>query len=92
MVRFLTFYCMRSTDSYLVPCAQIWDPPNRHPPRAFRNALDFTAVPRESFFGLLRQFIDNPMEKEKFEEFCSPEAQVRLPANTPAGQRTDTHI
>ena len=43
----------------------------------FRNTLDITAVPRKSFFELLRHFTDDPMEKEKFEEFCSPEGQVR---------------
>ena len=51
----------------------------------FRNTLDLTAVPRKSCFELLRHLTDDPMEKEKFEEFCSPEGQVRLPTTMPAG-------
>ena len=58
----------------------------------FCDALDFTAVPRKSFFELLRHFADDLMEKDKFEEFCSPEGQVRSPAAIPAGQRTDADI
>ena len=58
----------------------------------FRNARDLTAVPSKSFFELLRHFTDDPMEKEKFEEFCSPEGQVRSPAAIPAEQRTDADI
>ena len=58
----------------------------------FRNTLDLTAVPRKSFFELLRHFTDDPMEKEKFEEFCSPEGQVRLPTTMSAGQRTNEGI
>ena len=58
----------------------------------FRNTLDLTAVPRKSCFELLRHFTDDPMEKEKFVEFCSPEGQVRLPTTTPAGRRTNAGI
>ena len=58
----------------------------------FRNTLDLTAVPRKSCFELLRHLTDDPMEKEKFEEFCSPEGQVLLPTTTPVGQRTNAGI
>jgi sulfite reductase alpha subunit-like flavoprotein len=56
----------------------------------FRNTLDFTSIPRKSFFELLRHFTDDPMEKEKFEEFCSPEGQVWRPDTTHTRQSTNT--
>ena len=32
------------------------------------------------------------MEREKFEEFCSPEGQVRLLVGIPTGQRTEMEV
>lgn len=39
--------------------------------------LDITAVPRRTFFEYCRNFCDDEREKEKMEEFCTPEGQVR---------------
>ena len=38
--------------------------------------LDIQGIPRRYFFELLWHFTSSELEKEKFEEFCSPEGQV----------------
>ena len=44
----------------------------------FTRYLDINAVPRRSFFGLLRHFTDDEMEVEKLEDFLTPEGAVRV--------------
>ncbi|TCD66631.1 NAPDH-dependent diflavin reductase [Steccherinum ochraceum] len=39
----------------------------------FTRYLDISAVPRRSFFALLRHFVSDELEKEKIDEFLSPE-------------------
>lgn len=45
--------------------------------RLFTRYLDITAVPRRSFFSLLRHFATDELEKEKLDEFLSEEGAVR---------------
>ncbi|PCH42882.1 riboflavin synthase domain-like protein [Wolfiporia cocos MD-104 SS10] len=57
--------------------------PNHLPPvttlRAlFTRYLDITAVPRRSFFGLLRHFVTEELEREKLDEFMSDEGADEL--------------
>jgi len=40
--------------------------------------LDINAVPRRSFFQMLKYHAKDEMEREKLEEFCSPEGQDEL--------------
>ena len=40
--------------------------------------FDIQSVPRRSFFELLSLFADDEMEREKLEEFCTPEGQEEL--------------
>ena len=42
----------------------------------FTRYLDFNAVPRRSFFELLRWFATDDMEREKLDEFVSNEGAV----------------
>lgn len=42
----------------------------------FTKYLDINAVPRRSFFSLLRHFATDTQEKEKLEEFASAEGAV----------------
>lgn len=43
--------------------------------------LDFNAVPRRSFFVLLRQFATDEMDQEKLDEFTSAEGAVCHPVH-----------
>jgi hypothetical protein len=46
-------------------------------PRAlFMRHLDINAVPKRTVFGLLKHFAAYEREREKLEEFCSPEGAV----------------
>lgn len=38
--------------------------------------LDINSVPRRSFFEFMALFTTNELEKEKLQEFCTPEGQV----------------
>ena len=40
--------------------------------------LDIQSIPRRSFFELMSQFATDELEKEKLEEFCTPEGQEEL--------------
>ena len=40
--------------------------------------LDINSVPRRSFFEFMALFSTNELEKEKLQEFCTPEGQVIL--------------
>ncbi|CAL1525891.1 unnamed protein product [Lymnaea stagnalis] len=42
------------------------------------NYLDFNSVPRRSFFELLKYHAHDELEREKLEEFCSPQGQEEL--------------
>lgn len=42
----------------------------------FTRHLDVAAIPRRSFFALLRQFTQDDLEKEKLDEFLSNEGAV----------------
>jgi sulfite reductase alpha subunit-like flavoprotein len=44
----------------------------------FTNHLDINAVPRRSFFRAIRHFAHDETEKEKLEEFCTPEGAVSI--------------
>ncbi|CAA7262674.1 unnamed protein product [Cyclocybe aegerita] len=44
----------------------------------FTRFLDFNAVPRRTFFQYLRYFTDDDLEKEKLDEFLSPEGADEL--------------
>lgn len=44
--------------------------------RLFTRYLDFNAVPRRSFFELLRWFANDEMERERLDEFVSNEGAV----------------
>ncbi|KDQ16442.1 hypothetical protein BOTBODRAFT_107008 [Botryobasidium botryosum FD-172 SS1] len=46
--------------------------------KLFSDHLDISAVPRRSFFEFLFKFAKDEHEKEKLEEFCSPEGQEDL--------------
>lgn len=41
-----------------------------------QNYFDINCVPRRSFFEMMRYFSADEREKEKLEEFISPEGQV----------------
>lgn len=43
----------------------------------FRRHVDFLAVPRRSFFQMLRYFTTSDVEAERLDEFLSPESAVR---------------
>ncbi|XP_059146403.1 NADPH-dependent diflavin oxidoreductase 1-like [Physella acuta] len=51
------------------PCSVKW---------LLTNYLDFNSVPRRSFFELLKYHTQDELEKEKLEEFCSPQGQEEL--------------
>lgn len=42
----------------------------------FTRYLDISAVPRRSFFAMLRHFVSDKLEEEKLDEFLSPEGAV----------------
>lgn len=44
--------------------------------KLFTKHLDINAVPRRSFFDLLRHFTTDSLETEKLEEFLTPEGAV----------------
>lgn len=44
----------------------------------FSSHLDFNAVPRRSFFSIIRHFAQEEHEAERLAEFCGPEGAVRL--------------
>lgn len=57
--------------------------PDHLPPSAmlrtiFTRYLDINAVPRYGFFELLHHFAGNSLEKEKLQEFITPEGAVRF--------------
>ena len=57
--------------------------PDHLPPSAtlrtiFTRYLNINAVPRYGFFEILHHFAENPLEKEKLQEFITPEGAVRL--------------
>ena len=39
--------------------------------------FDIGSVPRRSFFEMLAHFAEDELEREKLNEFCTPEGQVR---------------
>ena len=43
-----------------------------------RHYWDIQAVPKRSFFEILSWFAENELEKEKLEEFITPEGQEEL--------------
>lgn len=53
-------------------------PPTLTLREAFTRYLDINAVPRRSFFNLLRHFATEELEREKLDEFCTPEGQVSI--------------
>ena len=60
--------------------------PDHVPPVAtlrqiFTRYLDFNAVPRRSFFQLLRRFTSDELEQETLDDFLSKEGAVRLLSN-----------
>lgn len=44
----------------------------------FTRYVNFDAVPRRSFFQILRHFTSDDLEREKLDEFLSPEGAVRI--------------
>ncbi|EIW74789.1 riboflavin synthase domain-like protein [Coniophora puteana RWD-64-598 SS2] len=54
----------------------------------FTRYLDFNAVPRRSFFQLLRHFITDELEMERLDEFCSEELADELYDYTTKVKRT----
>lgn len=50
--------------------------------KLFTRYLDFNAVPRRSFFELLRWFATDVMERERLDEFVSKEGAVGYPWRT----------
>lgn len=46
--------------------------------KLFSRYLDINTVPRRSFFAMLRYFLTDDMEREKVDEFLSPEGAVSL--------------
>ncbi|KAL5520243.1 hypothetical protein ACEPAG_9456 [Sanghuangporus baumii] len=70
-------------DIYLSPVEQFWSIPKTIPRRTtlrqlFTRHLDINAVPRRSFFKVLRHFAANEMEKEKLSEFCTTQGADEL--------------
>jgi sulfite reductase alpha subunit-like flavoprotein len=53
-------------------------PPTLTLREAFTRYLDINAVPRRSFFDLLRYFATDELEREKLNEFCTSEGQVSI--------------
>ncbi len=47
----------------------------------FTRYVDINAVPRRSFFALLKHFAQDELEREKLEEFISEEGAVSLPSH-----------
>lgn len=45
----------------------------------FTRYVDINAVPRRSFFALLKHFAQDELEREKLEEFLSEEGAVSIP-------------
>jgi sulfite reductase alpha subunit-like flavoprotein len=46
--------------------------------KLFTGYLDFSCVPRRSFFEALRHFAQDEMEREKLDEFLSDDGAVRI--------------
>ncbi|KAL5479059.1 TAH18_1 [Sanghuangporus weigelae] len=68
---------------YLSPVERFWSIPETIPRRTtlgqlFTRHLDINAVPRRSFFKVLRHFATNEMEKEKLSEFCTTQGADEL--------------
>ncbi|KAL5496163.1 TAH18 [Sanghuangporus vaninii] len=68
---------------YLLPVERFWSIPETIPRRTtlrrlFTRHLDINAVPRRSFFKVLRHFATNEMEKEKLSEFCTTQGADEL--------------
>lgn len=49
----------------------------------FTRYVDINAVPRRSFFALLKHFAQDDMEREKLEEFLTKEGAVRIHPQSP---------
>ena len=64
----------------------------------FTRYVDINAVPRRSFFALLRHFAQDDMEREKLEEFLTEEGavsihpQIQFPLSPPTQQNTNTTL
>ena len=59
----------------------------------FTRYLDINAIPRRSFFALLRYFVTDELEQEKLDEFLSPEGVVSHRAlHTPSMVRRLTRV
>lgn len=57
--------------------------PDHLPPSAtlrtiFSRYLNINTVPKYGFFEILHHFAENPLEKEKLQEFITPEGAVRF--------------
>ncbi|KAL5520238.1 hypothetical protein ACEPAG_9451 [Sanghuangporus baumii] len=68
---------------YLSPVEQFWSIPESIPRRTslrqlFTRYLDINAVPRRSFFKVLRHFATNEMEKEKLSVSCTAQGANEL--------------
>jgi sulfite reductase alpha subunit-like flavoprotein len=71
--------------------------PDHLPPSAtlrtiFTRYLDITAVPRYGFFEILHHFAENPLEKEKLQEFISPEGAVGSTKLSLIGRKSFTSL
>ncbi|KAF8529095.1 riboflavin synthase domain-like protein [Hysterangium stoloniferum] len=67
-------YCILSSEQPLPPHV----PPILTLRDIFTKYVDINAVPRRSFFDLLRHFADDDLEKGKLDEFCTLEGQEDL--------------
>lgn len=57
----------------------------------FTRYVDINAVPRRSFFALLKHFAQDDMEREKLDEFLSEEGAVRCACSSSVLFRVLTH-
>jgi sulfite reductase alpha subunit-like flavoprotein len=69
----------------VIPADELLDQtlPDHLPPSAalrtiFTRYLNINAVPRYGFFEILHHFAENSLEKEKLQEFITPEGAVRF--------------
>ena len=51
-----------------------------------RGYLDIGSIPRRSFFEMLSHFAEDELEREKLQEFCTPEGQVGRTAGQMVGR------
>ncbi|KAG8937763.1 NAPDH-dependent diflavin reductase, partial [Tulasnella sp. 419] len=85
-------------DEYIIkPTDAGWPLSREFPPRAtlrqlLTQYLDISSVPRASFFQIIRHFATDEREKEKLEEFCTPEGQDELFAYCNRPRRTITEV